>query len=352
MINLFDLESYNYNLPEERIAQTPAEPRDASRLLIWHVQADKIEHKYFRDILDYIKAEEDLLVLNNTRVIPARLNGNRMPGGGQAEILLLNPVNNSGEWRVLAKPGRKLKAGAEVKIADRVIKILAEEPDGIRLAKIGENNQDIFNFLEKFGSTPLPPYIHSENSNKWCERYQTVFANINGSAAAPTASLHFTPELLEKFNNKAWVTLHVGLGTFRPVKSQDIREHVIHKEYCEIPELTANEINKIKSCKGRVIASGTTVARTLEALKGKAGALNTDLFIYPGFNFKVIDALITNFHLPKSSLMMLVASFAANLLGNSEQAQEQALLKLLNIYETAADMGYRFFSFGDAMLII
>ena len=351
-INLFDLDAYDYNLPEESIAQTPAEPRDSSRLLVWHVKADKIEHKYFRDILDYINIEEDLLVLNNTRVIPARLKGVRLPGNGQAEILLLNNINDNGEWRVLARPGRKLKAGSEIKIADRVIKILAEEPDGIRIAKIGKDNQDVFNFLDKYGSTPLPPYIHAENSNKWRERYQTVFASENGSAAAPTASLHFTQELLDKINNKAWVTLHVGLGTFRPVKSQDIREHVIHKEYCEIAESTANKIKDIKARNGRVIASGTTVARTLEALKGEAGALNTDLFIYPGFKFKVVDALITNFHLPKSSLMMLVAAFAANLLGNTEQAQQQALIKLLKIYELAAEMGYRFFSFGDAMLII
>ena len=291
-------------------------------------------------------------MLNNTRVIPARLKGVRLPGNGQAEILLLNNINDNGEWRVLARPGRKLKLGSEVKVADRVIKILAEEPDGIRIAKIGGNNQDVFNFLDKYGITPLPPYIHAENSNKWRERYQTVFADVNGSAAAPTASLHFTQELLDKINNKAWVTLHVGLGTFRPVKSQDIREHVIHKEYCEIAESTANKIKDIKSRNGRVIASGTTVARTLEALRGEAGALNTDLFIYPGFEFNVVDALITNFHLPKSSLMMLVAAFAANLLGNTEQAQQQALIKLLKIYELAAEMGYRFFSFGDAMLII
>lgn len=357
-INLFDLNSYDYNLPEDRIAQTPAVPRDSSRLLVWHVKDDKIEHRYFRDIPEFFNPN-DLLILNDTRVIPARLNGVRITGGA-AEILLLNPVNDDGVWRVLAKPGRKIRAGAEIKIGNRIIKILGQEPDGIRIAKIGSNNEDIFNFLEKFGNTPLPPYIHSENSNKWRKNYQTVFARKNGSAAAPTASLHFTPELLEKINNKAYVTLHVGLGTFRPVKTQDIRRHAIHKEFCEINNITELKINECKNNKGRVIASGTTAARALEALNGKAGALNTDLFIYPGFKFKIIDALITNFHLPKSSLIMLVAAFAANLMGVEHVStryagynnEERALLKLLEIYSTAASMGYRFFSFGDAMLIL
>ena len=311
---LFDLNSYDYPLPEERIAQTPAEPRDASRLLVWSVSSGDIQHRRFRDIVEYLRPE-DLLVLNDTRVLPARLLGTRGSGGGHAEVFLLRPLDSGFSlWQALVRPGRKLHTGAEVRVGERSLYIEGEEPEGIRRVRI--SGPDALAFLNAFGHVPLPPYIH-DDGDRWRSAYQTVFARHDGSVAAPTASLHFTPELLEKIDKmgvrRAWVTLHVGLGTFRPVKSQDIRDHVIHKEPCEVPEATAEAVRECRARGGRVIASGTTVARTLETLAAgdgliRAGSVDTGLYIYPGFRFQAVDALITNFHLPKSSLLMLVAA--------------------------------------------
>ncbi|MBQ9526933.1 MAG: tRNA preQ1(34) S-adenosylmethionine ribosyltransferase-isomerase QueA [Fretibacterium sp.] len=351
---LFDLNSYDYSLPEDRIAQTPTEPRDASRLLVWSVGTGDIQHRRFRDIVDYLRPE-DLLVLNDTRVLPARLLGTRVPGGGRAEVFLLRPLaGDFSVWQALVRPGRKLHAGAEVRVGDRSLYVEGEEPEGIRRVRI--SGSGVLAFLDTFGHVPLPPYIHSDGDT-WRAAYQTVFARQEGSVAAPTASLHFTPELLDRIDalgvRRAWVTLHVGLGTFRPVKSQDIRNHVIHEEPCEVPEATAEAVRECRARGGRVIASGTTVARTLETMAAgdgliRAGSRDTGLYIYPGFRFQVVDALITNFHLPKSSLLMLVASLAANLNGGDAI---RALSSLLSVYELAVREGYRFFSFGDAMFI-
>ena len=354
---LFDLASYDYPLDESRIAQTPAEPRDSARLMVWNVSNGTAEHKYFRDITNFLR-KGDLLVLNDTRVLPARLLGSR-PGGGKAEIFLLTSVTQDfNEWRALVRPGRKLRAGTSVRVGDKEILIKEEEPDGARLVMLGaENREEALAFLNSFGHVPLPPYIHGE-ADKWREEYQTVFARRDGSVAAPTASLHFTPDLLSRIETigvkTAWVTLHVGLGTFRPVKAADIREHDIHDEPCEVPEETAEAVRECHARGGRVIASGTTVVRTLESLASddgqKSGVMDTRLFIYPGFKFKTVDALITNFHLPKSSLLMLVAALAAQL-GGWKGKEEKALSALLALYEKAASENYRFFSFGDAMFI-
>lgn len=349
---LFRLESYDYPLPPDRIAQTPADPRDSARLLVWNVRGREACHRRFRDITDFLRPG-DLLVLNDTRVLPARLLGTR-PGGGGAEVLLLNPIGDSGVWRALVRPGRKLRAGAEVRVEERTLLVEAEEAEGLRRVRVGRDRADALAFLEAFGQVPLPPYIHSDGD--WREAYQTVFARREGSVAAPTASLHFTPQLLERIENlgvrRAWVTLHVGLGTFRPVKSDDIRAHVIHREPCEVPEATVEAVERCRAEGGRVIASGTTVARTLESLAAdgtlRSGLMDTGLYIYPGFPFHVVDALITNFHLPKSSLLMLVAAFAAHLMGGDGG---RALSDLLSLYSLASAEGYRFFSFGDAMFI-
>ncbi|WP_298778501.1 tRNA preQ1(34) S-adenosylmethionine ribosyltransferase-isomerase QueA [uncultured Fretibacterium sp.] len=354
---LFSLETYDYPLSEDRIAQTPAEPRDSSRLLIWDVGSDGVRHCHFRDILDFLRPE-DLLVLNDTRVLPARLLGRRVPGGGAAEVLLLSPASQDlCCWRALVRPGRRLRVGAEVEVGDRALRIEACEDDGVRLVRVGEGRRDVLSFLDAFGHVPLPPYIHSEGD--WREAYQTVFAQRDGSVAAPTASLHFTPGLLDAIDamgvHRAWVTLHVGLGTFRPVKAEDIREHVIHEEPCEVPEETVWAVRECRRRGGRVIASGTTVVRTLESMTAgggevRSGLMDTGLYIYPGFEFQVVDAMITNFHLPKSSLLMLVAAFAANL-GGFKGREERAVARLLSVYKAAMEAGYRFFSFGDAMFI-
>lgn len=353
---LYDLESYNYDLPEERIAQSPAEPRDSSRLLIWKVAEKAHQHRRFRDILGCLR-QGDLLVLNDTRVLPARLWGNKVEGGGRVELLLLSPAApDFCRWRALVRPGRRLPAGTAVQVGDRVLLIEAVEDEGIRLVRVGESKEDVLAFLDRCGEMPLPPYIRASGDVR--ESYQTVFAANDGSAAAPTASLHYTKELLGRIEEKgvtiARVTLHVGLGTFRPVKVLDIREHPIHSEYCEVPEETAAAVAACRAQGGRVVAAGTTVARTLEsmALRGgqiRSGTMDTRLFIYPGFDFRVVDALITNFHLPKSSLLMLVSAFVAHLAGKGEQ--EEALTALKGTYALAIKEGYRFFSFGDAMFI-
>lgn len=355
--DLFDLSAYDYVLPEERIAQAPSEPRDASRLLVWSVGGGTVEHRRFRDLLEYL-SPNDLLVLNDTRVLPARLLGRRMPGGGAAEVLLLSPCSAEFQtWRALVRPGRKIRVGAKIAVGDRELDVVSQEDEGIRIVRVGTGRQDVLSFLDAFGRVPLPPYIGGERD--WREAYQTVFALREGSVAAPTASLHFTRELLGAIDamgvRRAWVTLHVGLGTFRPVKSSDIREHVIHDEYCEVPQDTVEAVEACRRRGGRVIAAGTTVARTLESMACKEGGVragheDTRLFIYPGFEFRVVDALITNFHLPKSSLLMLVAAFVAGL-GGWRGEEEKALSALHGVYAEAREGDYRFFSFGDAMLI-
>lgn len=351
---LFDINSYNYPLDESRIAQSPAIPRDSSKLMVWNPSGGNVEHRLFRDITEYLRPD-DLLVLNDTRVIPARIFGTRR-GGGSAEILLLRPETaDFTVWRSLVRPGRKLRKGAEVSAGDRTIRIEEQLDDGMRIVRVGDGRADVLAFLDKFGHVPLPPYIHA--GDEWRKEYQTVFAKQEGSAAAPTASLHFTPELLERIEasgvRKAWVTLHVGLGTFLPVKTDDIRQHVIHEEHCELPEDTVRAVEECRARGGCVIASGTTVVRTLESMADedgrlRSGPMETRLFIYPGFKFNIVDAMITNFHLPCSSLLMLVSSFVEQ---TGKMSGEDALTSLLARYEEAQRLGYRFFSFGDAMFI-
>ena len=356
--DLYKLSSYFYELPPENIAQFPASPRDSSRLLIWNVKENKIlKDNIFRDIINFLRPN-DLLILNDTKVIPARLKGIR-EHGGQCEIFLLkNLTGDFLTWEALVRPARKIHKGAKIKVNEKFLYILDEKPEGIRNVKFDFNSREEFmNFLDDAGQVPLPPYI--KNNNDMREAYQTVFARHEGSVAAPTASLHFTPELLEKIKNIgvkiSYVTLHVGLGTFRPVKALDIREHEIHTEHCELSQETADLINECKRNGGRVIASGTTAARTLESFadydgKIKPGIIETSLYIYPGYKFKIVDALITNFHLPESSLLMLVASFAANKAGVFGN-EEKILAELLEIYEDCAKNKWRFFSFGDAMFL-
>ena len=353
---LYDLASYDYSLPPENIAQTPASPRDSSRLLVWDVMNDTKDAKYFRDITEYFRPG-DLLVLNDTRVIPARLTGKRETGGKFELLLLRNLTADFLEWEALVKPAKKIHAGDILTISGHDVIIAEDLPEGLRKVRFGfDSREEFMTFLDDAGNVPLPPYIHGDNSMR--ESYQTVFARNDGSSAAPTASLHFTPELLERIKAMgvkiAYVTLHVGLGTFRPVKSSDIRNHHIHTEHCEISPSTAKMIRECKESGGRIIASGTTSARTLESFADNdvitAGVKDTGLFIYPGYKFHVVDALITNFHLPQSSLIMLVSSFAANKAGKFGH-EEEILSRLIEIYEKAASEGWRFFSFGDAMFI-
>ena len=351
--DLYSLESYNYCLPPENIAQSPADPRDSSRLLVWEVMKNHIHRdNIFRDIVNYLRPD-DLLVLNDTRVIPARLKGIR-ESGGQCEVFLLRNIEGL-TWEVLVKPARKIHEGMNINVHGLTAHVLEEKPEGIRIVRFDAAGHDEFmKFLDESGSVPLPPYIRNDDPNMR-SAYQTVFAKHDGSVAAPTASLHFTPELLNRIHsmgvNIAYVTLHVGLGTFRPVSTQDIRNHEIHTEHCELPEETARMIRECKMRGGRVIASGTTAARTLESFSGSSGILDTGLFIYPGYRFNVVDALITNFHLPQSSLIMLVASFAANK-ANAYGHEERILSQLIDIYEKCANSGWRFFSFGDACFIL
>jgi S-adenosylmethionine:tRNA ribosyltransferase-isomerase len=356
-VGIYDLEAYDYSLPEGRIAQSLAIPRDASRLMVWNAANGAFAHRVFSDIVEILRPG-DLLVLNDTRVIPARLRGKRA-GGGKAEILLLSPRSaDFGRWKALVRPGRRLPEGAEVRVGDRILAVESREPDGIRVVRVGQSREDVLAFLDRCGQTPLPPYIKTSLTDKTIrESYQTVFAAKDGSAAAPTASLHFTQELLERIEARGveitWTTLHVGLGTFRPVSAKDIRDHHIHSEYCEVPEAAADAVWRCRRRGGRVVAAGTTVTRTLEsnALEDgsvASGAKDTELFIYPGFRYKVVDALITNFHLPKSSLLMLVSAFVTHLQGG---APETALSALHEAYALAVSERYRFFSFGDAMFI-
>ena len=333
-----------YHLPEELIAQTPLQQRDSSRLLVLDKQTGKVAHRHFYDILEYLQPG-DCLVMNDSRVLPARLLGNR-PTGGAVELLLLRDLGDR-RWECLAKPGRKLQKGQQVifgdgKLTATIVNICE---DGNRIVEF--HYEGIFlEVLEALGKMPLPPYIKAELQDQ--ERYQTVYSKELGSAAAPTAGLHFTNELLEKIRAKgvktAFVTLHVGLGTFRPVKAEEITQHHMHSELCMISEQTAKILNETKAEGGRVICVGTTSCRTLESLVNEDGSFMaksrwTDIFIYPGYTFKAMDGLITNFHLPESTLVMLVSAFAGR-------------ENVLSAYEEAVKEKYRFFSFGDAMCIL
>ena len=333
-----------YDLPEELIAQTPLAQRDSSRLLVMDRRSGQINHNHFFDIVDYLK-DGDCLVMNDSRVLPARLLGNR-PTGGAVELLLLKDLGDK-KWECLAKPGRKLQAGQEVIFGDGKLTatILEVQDDGNRVVEF--HYDGIFlEILEQLGKMPLPPYIKAELKNQ--ERYQTVYSREIGSAAAPTAGLHFTNELLDKIRSKgvktAFVTLHVGLGTFRPVKVDEVTDHHMHAELCMISKETAELLNETKRNGGRVICVGTTSCRTLESLVNDDGSFEekskwTEIFIYPGYTFKAMDGLITNFHLPESTLVMLVSAFSSR-------------ENVLNAYEHAVKEKYRFFSFGDAMCIL
>ncbi len=335
---------FNFMLPEELIAQTPIDKRDTSRLLVLDKKNGDISHKHFSDILDFLKPG-DCLVLNDSRVIPARLFGERKTGGA-VEVLLLKDIGNN-KWEALTRPGRKTKIGEEIFFGNNRLRAVVRDelPDGKRVVEFFFDG--IFlEILEELGQMPLPPYIHERLENP--ERYQTVYSKNTGSAAAPTAGLHFTDELLEKIREKgvntAFVTLHVGLGTFRPVKADSIEDHIMHSEYFEIPEESQKLILETKKSGGRIIAVGTTSCRTLESAFSVDGIIakasgDTSIFIYPGYKFKAVDALITNFHLPESTLIMLVSALAGR-------------ENILSAYETAIKEKYRFFSFGDAMLII
>ncbi len=334
-----------YNLPKELIAQTPIEPRDSSRMLVMHKATGELEHKIFRDVTDYLKPG-DCLILNNTKVLPARMYGTRVDTGAVVEFLLLTQ-RSADTWEVITGPGKKAKEGHRFTFGDGSLtaEIIEVLPDGNRVAKFGfEGN--FFEVIDKIGEMPLPHYITERLKDK--DRYQTVYAKEQGSAAAPTAGLHFTPELLEKIKEKGvrigFVTLHVGLGTFRPVKADNIEEHHMHSEHYHLPAETATIINETKAGGGRVFAVGTTCCRTLESVATFRGCICeddgwTDIFIYPGYEFKCIDCLITNFHLPESTLIMLVSAFAG-------------YDHTMHAYEVAVKEKYRFFSFGDAMLIV
>ena len=333
-----------FDLPEELIAQTPIERRDASRLLVLDKTTGEWEHRHFYDLPEYLRPG-DCLILNDSRVLPARLLGQRLPGGGACEVLLLIDKGDK-TWECIVRPGKHLRTGAKVSFGNGELTATVTEvlPDGNRLVKF--DYEGIFlEVLDRLGKMPLPPYIKEELQDR--ERYQTVYSKVLGSAAAPTAGLHFTPELLQKIQDKGikigYVTLHVGLGTFRPVKEEDITDHDMHSEYCTVPEETADLINETKRSGGRVICVGTTSCRTVESWAQADGTMKpsagwTNIFIYPGYKFKVLDCLITNFHLPESTLSMLVSALAGR-------------EHVLSAYEEAVKEKYRFFSFGDAMLI-
>ena len=337
------LSDFMYDLPEERIAQTPVEPRDHSRLMVLHRDTDQIEHRHFYDVIDYLNPG-DVLVINETRVIPARLFGERA-GGGACEVLLLRQLGPK-RWETLVKPGKKLKPGAEITFGGGRLRARIAETTDVGGRIVDFDCDGTFEAaLDELGEMPLPPYIHERLEDK--ERYQTVYAKQEGSAAAPTAGLHFTPELLNRIREKGVdvvpVLLHVGLGTFRPVKTENVEEHEMHSEYFEVTAEAAARINAARERGGRVVAVGTTSVRTLESAAENGVLLprrgETSIFIKPGYRFQMVDALITNFHLPGSTLVMLVSA-----LYDRE--------KILAAYEEAVRDEYRFFSFGDAMLIL
>ncbi|MDD5018306.1 MAG: tRNA preQ1(34) S-adenosylmethionine ribosyltransferase-isomerase QueA [Eubacteriales bacterium] len=335
---------FYYDLDERLIAQTPIEKRDMSRLLVYDRQTKQVEHRIFLEITEYLRPG-DALVINETKVLPARLYGIKKGTGRECEFLLLRRLSLD-EWDVILKPGRKLKIGDTVVFSDDLYaEILKKKQDGVTEVRFLFDG--VFEeILDRLGEMPLPPYIHEKLEDK--SRYQTVYAKDEGSAAAPTAGLHFTPGLLQKIEESgvavARLTLHVGLGTFRPVKTKNIEDHIMHEEYYSVPETAAEAINSARNKGGRVVAVGTTSVRTLESVAGHDGVISagsgyTGIFITPGYRFKAVDALITNFHLPESTLLMLVSALA----GREET---------LALYKTAVEERYRFFSFGDAMLIL
>lgn len=339
-----DIKDFYYDLPEGMIAQTPLEDRTASKLMVLSRKTHEITHKHFYDIADYLNPG-DCLVMNNTRVIPARLYGVKEGSGGKIEFLLLKRINID-TWEVILKPGRKARVGARFVFGDGILKaeVIEVREDGNRIVRF-EFDGVWEEILDTLGEMPLPPYIKEKLQDK--NRYQTVYSKIEGSAAAPTAGLHFTDGLLEKIKQKgvkiAFVTLHVGLGTFRPVSTDNIEDHHMHSEYYEVSQETADIINETRKSGGRIIAVGTTSVRTLESVADVDGNIpmqsgNTQIFIYPGYKFKVVDALITNFHLPESTLLMLISA-----LYDREH--------IMDAYKVAISENYRFFSFGDAMLI-
>ena len=335
---------FYYDLPQELIAQTPLDKRDTSRLMTLDRKTGETGHHHFYELPDFLNPG-DCLILNDSRVLPARLLGQRLPGGGACEVLLLIDRGNK-TWECLVRPGRKMRTGAKLRFGNGELtaEVVEELPDGNRMVRF--DYEGIFlEVLEHLGKMPLPPYIKEELQDQ--ERYQTVYSKVLGSAAAPTAGLHFTSELLEKIAAKGvgigYVTLHVGLGTFRPVKEEEITDHEMHSEYCVISQETADLINRTKANGGRCICVGTTSCRTLESWAAEDGHMEakagwTNIYIYPGYQFKVMDALVTNFHLPESTLIMLVSAFAGR-------------EHVLAAYQEAVKERYRFFSFGDAMFI-
>ena len=335
---------FYYDLPKELIAQTPIEKRDASRLMTLERTTGAVEHHHFYELPDFLNPG-DCLILNDSRVLPARLLGQRLPGGGACEVLLLIDRGDK-TWECLVRPGRKMRTGAKLSFGNGELtaEVVGELEGGNRLVRF-DYDGIFLEVLEHLGKMPLPPYIKAELQDN--ERYQTVYSKVVGSAAAPTAGLHFTPELLEQVQKMGvkvcYVTLHVGLGTFRPVKAEDIQDHEMHSEFCMISQETADVINETKKNGGRVICVGTTSCRTIESFAAEDGTMTersgwTNIFIYPGYRFKVLDALITNFHLPESTLIMLVSALAGR-------------EHVLAAYEEAVKERYRFFSFGDAMFI-
>lgn len=337
---------FYYDLPEELIAQTPIEPRDSSRMLVLHKNSGAIDHKHFYDLVDYL-APNDCLIVNDSRVLPARIFGTKSDTGANVEFLLLKQVQGT-TWETLVKPGKKAREGAVFDFGNGLMTGVVKQvlEDGNRIVEFTCGQTGFFTALDKLGQMPLPPYITEKLEDK--ERYQTVYSNELGSAAAPTAGLHFTTELMDKIEAKGIkigkVTLHVGLGTFRPVKVEDVTKHKMHSEHYEIPEETAKLIQDTKANGGRVIAVGTTSCRTLESVASQYGTVVpcqgwTDIFIYPPYRFKVLDGLITNFHLPESTLIMLVSAFTG-------------FETTMQAYKTAVENKYRFFSFGDSMLIV
>ncbi len=338
------LSEFDYDLPEELIAQTPCEPRNHSRLMVLDRQQQTVQHQHFYDLKNFL-VPGDTLIFNDTRVMPARLIGHRDKTGGKVEVFLLRRIKGN-EWETLVKPGKKAQPGTVICFGEELsCEVLSHTDFGGRIVRFSYDG--IFEeILDRLGETPLPPYIHEKLADK--ERYQTVYSKEQGSAAAPTAGLHFTKEMMQEIEamgvNLGFVTLHVGLGTFRPVSVDKIEDHAMHKEYYSVPAETAELIAATKARGGRVIAVGTTSIRTLEsAAKAKgvieAGSGWTEIFIYPGYEFKIVDAMITNFHLPKSTLLMLISAFAGKEF-------------VLSAYQQAVEEKYRFFSFGDAMLLV
>ena len=336
-----------YELPPDRIAQTPAERRDGSKLMVLDRKTKTIEHKIFSDVIDYLNPG-DVLVINDSKVIPARMYGEKSDTGVKIETVLLRDLGGD-RWETIVHPGRRCKAGTSIVFGDGLLRAKVEEvtPEGNRVMRFSydKSADNFFSLLDRIGQMPLPPYITEKLKDR--DRYQTVYANERGSAAAPTAGLHFTEELLEKIGKKgvkiARVMLHVGLGTFRPVKVDNVKEHVMHSEFFSVSKEAADTINGARAAGGRIVCVGTTSCRTLESVADDNGTVHpmsddTSIFIYPGYRFKAVDALITNFHLPESTLLMLVSAFADREF-------------IMEAYRTAIEKEYRFFSFGDAMLI-